>query len=39
MRGERLIACAKGEMLIMDEDALTEIAEFDPQLLEARPLL
>jgi CRP-like cAMP-binding protein len=39
MRGERLIACAKGEIVIMDEDALTEIAEFDPQVLEAQPLL
>ncbi len=39
MRAEGLIACAKGEMTIMDEAALREIAEFDPQLLQARPLL
>ncbi len=39
MRAEGLIACAKGEMTIMDEAALKEIAEFDLGLLQARPIL
>lgn len=39
MRDERLISCANGHLLIMNEAALNQIAHFDPRLLERSALI
>lgn len=39
MRDERLISCANGHLVVMNEQALNRIAHFDPKLLERSTLI
>ncbi|RUM94131.1 MAG: hypothetical protein DSZ28_04770 [Thiothrix sp.] len=38
MKEERLLSCANGRLEILDNDALVKLANFDPKLLEIRPM-